>query len=443
MTNVRFARGDHAELAKAVLHALGPAPLTYDAGEFWRYSAARGVWELVPSHVVRHTAAQFAGAPVGQDEKPLKVNVADVRGAEAIARDELLSQAGRVTFSGAPPGAAFRNGFVVVRDGRIDVVPHSEAHRARHGYPMDYVAWSPGRTPLLNEFLEGVFADCGEEEAAARTALLQEFVGACLIGDAVSYQRCLILYGEGGNGKSAVINLVRAMFPPEGLASLPPQRWTERFALSALEGKLANFVSETPTGEILDGGAFKAVVTGDPVMAERKHRDPFEFRPVAGHMFSTNWPIAASDFSAGFWRRPMILPFTRRFDTAHERKIAPEARVIDQELSGVVSWALEGAARLQRQKQYTMSSQSLVLANEWRDSSDQVRLFLATRPADEVIQASEFYRQYRAWAGENGHKNVLSAHMFGRRVVASKLYERDEDERARFYRRVVAGKLLS
>ncbi|WP_438042449.1 DUF5906 domain-containing protein [Sorangium sp. So ce128] len=194
---------------------------------------------------------------------------------------------------------------------------------------------------MLNEFLEGVFADCSEEEAAARTALLQEFVGACLIGDAVRYQRCLILYGEGGNGKSAVINLVRAMFPPGALASLPPQRWTERFALSALEAKLANFVSETPTGETLDGGAFKAVVTGDPVMAERKHRDPFEFRPVAGHMFSTNWPIAASDFSAGFWRRPMILPFARRFDTAPERKIAPEARVVEQELSGVVAWALE------------------------------------------------------------------------------------------------------
>ncbi|WP_437804197.1 DUF5906 domain-containing protein [Sorangium sp. So ce693] len=92
-----------------------------------------------------------------------------------------------------------------------------------------------------------------------------------------------MLFGEGGNGKSAGINLVRAMFPPEALASLPPQRWTERFALSAPEGKLANFVSETPSGERLEGGAFKAVVTGDPVTAERKHRDPFEFRPVAGH----------------------------------------------------------------------------------------------------------------------------------------------------------------
>ncbi|WP_437617085.1 DUF5906 domain-containing protein [Sorangium sp. So ce834] len=82
-----------------------------------------------------------------------------------------------------------------------------------------------------------------------------------------------MLFGEGGNGKSAGINLVRAMFPPEALASLPPQRWTERFALSAPEGKLANFVSKTPSGERLEGGAFKAVVTGDPVMAERKHRE--------------------------------------------------------------------------------------------------------------------------------------------------------------------------
>ncbi|WP_437638356.1 DNA primase family protein [Sorangium sp. So ce854] len=438
---VRFARGDHAELAKAVLHALGPAPLTYDAGEFWRYDALRGIWELLPSHVVRHTAAGFAGAPVGDDEKPLKVNVADVRGAEAIARDELLSARDRTCFNGARSGASFRNGFVVVRDGRVDLLPHAPEHRARHGYAVDYEPWLTSRTPRLNAFLEELFSDCSEDESSARVALLQEFVGACLIGEAIKYQKCLVLFGEGGNGKSSVISLIRALFPADAVASVAPQRWSERFALAALEGKLVNLVSETPTSELLDGSAFKAVVTGDQVTAERKHKDAFHFCPIAGHVFSTNWPLTSSDHSVGFWRRPLILPLTRRFDNALDVTLSAESEIIAHELPHVVAWALDGAARLQRQRQYTQPAQGVSLKAEWMNESDQVRLFLLTRPADDYVSADTLYKQYRVWASENGHKNPMSSNKFGRRVRASGMYDNLHAERGTFYRRKVPVQL--
>lgn len=428
-----FERGDQAELARATLKALGPNPITYDAGEFWRYDPTRGVWDKVEGHFFRHTAARFSGAPVGQ--KQLMISAGMIAGAESIARDSILSDPARVSFLSVPPGVAFSNGFVTVSEGIISVLPHSSENRARHGFGFEYVEWTPDNTPLLCSFLEDIFADCSEDERAARISLLQEFAGASLVGDTMAYQQCLLLYGLGGNGKSALLSLLRAMFPPESLVSVAPQRWSERFGLAALEGKRANLVSETPTGEILDGSAFKAVITGDWVTAERKHKDPFDFKPTCAHIFSTNWPIITADHSEGFWRRPVVLPLTRRFEGDPSRKLGVEKDIIAGELAGIIAFAIEGARRAQVQKCYTLPSQSVALLDEWRDSSDQVRLYLGQRPHDEdVVRAGVLFDQYREWAKNNGH-SLLSNVKFGMRVKATQLYDFGEDRMGKFYRR--------
>jgi putative DNA primase/helicase len=443
---MHFERGDHAELAEAVLAALGPDPVAFAAGEFWGYRPPWGIWERIPMAKVCSVAASFAGCPVGygKDPRALSVSLGAAEGAAKLARYRLEAELaprpdGTVAgfFDSAAPGVAFRNGFVSVEGGRVVVREHSPDHRARHAHPFDYTPWSASATPLLTEFLDELFADCSEDERAARIALLQEFSGACLLGHALHYQGCLILYGEGANGKSSLLSLTRAMFPPSALCSVPPQKWSERFGLAGLEGKRANFVSETPSAEILDGGAFKAVVTGDMVTAERKHKDPFEFRPIAGHIFSMNWPLTTTDHSAGFWRRPIVLPFSRRFDIDPGRKIEPERAVIAAELAGTVAWAVEGAARAQRQGGYTIPDQSRAMLGEWRDGNDQVRLFLRENGSDAPVPASEFYSQYKEWAGLNGHRNPVSSRMFGLRVMATGAYERLETRDGRVYRRKV------
>jgi putative DNA primase/helicase len=438
MSDRYFARGDHVELAKATLEELGPAPLTYNDGEFYRYDAERGIWPLIPDHVVRHKTASFAGCLVdgANGDRPLKLKVGDIRGAEALARDELLSREGRVSFEGAPTGFPFANGFVTVHDGKIDLRPHAPEHGARHCYPWPWLPWSPSETPRWCTFLDELFADCSEVERADRIALLQEFTGACLVGDALRYQQCLFLFGPGANGKSALMDVIRAMFPISAICSHAPQNWAVRFGPVPLIGKRINLVSETPSTEILDGGMFKAVITGDMVTTDRKNRDAIEFQPTAGHILSTNSPLVTKDHTAGFWRRVIILPLTRRFDESDERRLAPQAEVIAHELAGVVAWAIEGAARAQVQGRYTIPAQSIALLKEWRYGSNQVLLFLAQRREDDVVAGEDFYKQYRTWAGENGHKNLLAANTFAQRVLDSRLYERRKNNTGNIYHRL-------
>ncbi|HEY4116288.1 MAG TPA: phage/plasmid primase, P4 family [Byssovorax sp.] len=429
-----FVRGDHVELAAATLEALGPAPTTYDEGQFWRYDVDTGVWRRVELEAIEACAASFAGARVGsgEHERALKLTASAVQGAARIARNTLVAAEGRVRFDSQARGVAFRNGFAVVRDGAIQLTPHSPESGCRFAFPFDLVR---GRsTPHADEFFDALFGDVAEDERHARVMLLQEFVGACLIGQAPIYQRCLLLYGTGGNGKSELLRVLRALVPPDAVTSLPPHLWGERFQIERLAGALANFVDEVPERDVTSGETFKAVVTGEPVHAERKHRAAFEFRPVAGHIFSSNSPLNSTDFSDGFWRRFIVCPLSRRLDQSPTRRLAAGVEVLRTEHDALVAWALEGAARAQRQGGYTLPARSAEVVAEWRDENDPVRLFAEARAPSEVVPAGVLYNAFCAFAREHGFAQMSSTR-FGRRVVAADLYTRDHTRRGNLYAR--------
>lgn len=430
-----FERGDHLELAEATIARLETGPLTHDEGQFWRYSPATGVWHTLEHEEVAAVATSFAGEPIGDRGSQVRITDSTLKGAVAIARILLLTRTNRLTFARAKPAVAFRNGLAVVGDERVRLLPHDPAHMCRHGFPFDYDEDAP-RT-RLNAFLDALFADVPTVEQVGRKMLLQEFVGACLTGSATKYQKLLLISGGGGNGKSEFLRLVRSLFPKAAVASLAPQDWAERFKPARLVGVLANFVDEIPEREITSGEVFKSIVTGDPVTTERKNRDPFEFRPVAGHIFSANTLPGTVDQSDGFWRRLVVCPFTRDFTKSTERRLDAATEVLEHEMPGLAAWALEGAARLDWTGKYTsVESAERVLA-EWREEADPVRRFVAERSGPPEIGASALYREWREWARANGFADMSSTR-FGRRVMATGKFNRKDAKGGRVYTRLSA-----
>jgi len=431
-----FTRGDHTEIASALLLALGPTPVAFDEGDFWRYNPAVGAWSSLSIPTVEQVVTTFAGAQLGTGKKAttLKINSTTVKGATHLARVALLAGEAPISFSAAARGVAFRNGFAVVRAGKVTLAPHAPSNACRFAFPFDY---DPDAKYLeLSEFFETVFGDASEEERADRVALIQEFVGASLIGEAPIYQRCLVLFGPGGNGKGEVLRIMRGLFPPHAVVSLPPQHWGERFQVARLVGALANFVDEIPERDITSGDIFKSVITGDPTHAERKGETPFEFRPIAGNVFNANALPGSVDRSDGFWRRFAVCPFTRNLAEMSERRLAAGAAVLAACLPGCVRWALEGAARAQTQAGYTISEKSREIVEKWRDENDPVRLFLRQRQGQDTdwIGATIFYRQFVEWARENGHAQCSST-KFGRSMTSIGTYERQDFATGRSYRR--------
>ena len=93
-----------------------------------------------------------------------------------------------------------------------------------------------------------------------------------------------------------------------------------------------------PTVSLTDVSTY---LPGEPIPAEKKNRDPFIFTPRAGHIFATNSPIRSTDHSVGFWRRPLVLGLTRKFEEEAGRILEAGAKVLAAERQAIAAWAID------------------------------------------------------------------------------------------------------
>src|SRR5690606_761667 len=110
----------------------------------------------------------------------------------------------------------------VVARGAVLPLPHAPTHRCRVPLPwtLDHVqsasmdAW---RGALAQWFH-------GDDDADAKAEFLAGWVGAALFGVATRYGVCPLLVGDGDNGKSVFLRIVRRLFPADTTGHIPP-RW--------------------------------------------------------------------------------------------------------------------------------------------------------------------------------------------------------------------------
>lgn len=405
-----FLRGDHVEIAeRLVRHLKAQAPVVYADGAPHQYQPGRGVFAAVDEARLSVIVQGYAGTEIkGEKKSKLRLKAHDVRGAVRLAYDRITDQA---FFAGARPGVAFRDSFVEVSAERITQREHSPDNRARFAFDFDFApAASP--TKLLGFFAE-VFR--GADDVSDRVRLLQEYLGVALLGKATSYQRAIVLVGDGANGKGVFSATAEGCFPPGSTCSIAPQDVGQEYRRAALAGKLLNVVSELPENDVVDSESWKAVVAGDTMTAREIRQAPFTFRPVAGHIYSANRLPGTADQTHGFWRRLIVVSFDRIF-AEHEQNPRLADQILEAERPAIVAWLLAGAQRALASGTLTVPASSAAAKDRWRALADQVRAFAedwtAPLPLDaptyDWTQAETLYRSYRAWTAENGHRPVAS-----------------------------------
>jgi len=451
--SMQLVRGDSVEIAVKLLSDMAKGstqPIVFDEGYFWRYSDEKGLWERLDRDDLCVKVGDYAGVII--EKRPLKLSDPAINGAVNYAA-KLARH--KEFFRHAPTGMHFTNGFVTVIGSEVTMHPHSAEFRANATMGFDFdPAAKPGR---FHRFLDEIFTMKGETSLSTdelevladdrndRIRFLAQFIGACLVGEAHVHGVCTVMYGpSASNGKSVLIDIVKALFPRTTVCSIPPQKWINDFVLAELAGCRLNAVAELPEKDILESESFKSVITGDETIAQRKFERPFTLTPKAGHLFAANNLPNTSDQSDGFWRRFIVVPFDRKFED-HEKELGLAKRIIATELASVALWALKGAADLQRQGKYTIPASSIITKDAWQQDSDQVRQWFEectlnchagcdhTDPAGHMSPA-DAYRSYEYWGKRNGHGR-LSGQKFWKRL--SKLCEQQRTDTRRFYPRKI------
>ena len=157
------------------------------------------------------------------------------------------------------------------------------------------------------------------------------------------------MYGTGANGKSVFFEVVQALLGSDNVSSYSLQSLTNDngYFRAKLANKLVNYASEINGN--LETSIFKQMVSGEPVEARLPYGQPFTLTQYAKLIFNCNELPKDVEHTNAYFRRFLIVPFDVTIPPDEQDKTL-HTKIIDNELSGVFNWVLEGLDRLLKQK---------------------------------------------------------------------------------------------
>lgn len=358
---------------------------------------AIGLWERKPvESLIRMVAERH-------DAKEHCARSSDYR---AIAEHMVSLATDEHFFADAPNGLACPGGFYQISGGEITLVPLTPAHRQR--VMLDFTPTEIA-TPLFDKFLHETFQSPHEGEEAQQITLVQEIVGAIMLGIIHKYQFAVLFYEPFGRaGKGTLEKQIRALVPKEFISAISPFKWHHDYHVATLAGKRLNVVGELPENEPIPASAFKSVIGGDLVTGRHPTHRPITFANEAAHLFMSNHTITTKDQSEAFFARWKIVEFPNsRLKSGLPLDENLAQRIIDNELPGIAWWGLQGAARVLRNGKFSASTAHDRLLAKWRRSTNTLEEFIhecCVLSIDCQYRRSEFYKTYADWCSETGRK---------------------------------------
>ena len=162
-----------------------------------------------------------------------------------------------------------------------------------------------------------------------RIEVLQEFFGWCLVDD-LRLEKFLMLVGEGGNGKSTILDVLQAMIGHDNCSHLSLNNIGEHSMRASMQDKLVNISSDMSRVSKTDEGILKMLVSGDLIATDRKYKSAIMMKPTAKLVFACNELPGIADRSNGIWRRAIFMPLNVSFDAETAEKDRA-ARIIRSE----------------------------------------------------------------------------------------------------------------
>lgn len=243
--------------------------------------------------------------------------------------------------------------------------------------------------------------------------LLWEILGA-IIRPNVPWGKAVWFYSETGcNGKGTLCELMRQLCGDGTYAVIPLADMGKDFHLEPLMSVSAIIVDENDVGTYIDKAAnIKAIITGDPILINRKYRSPISVRFRGLMTQCVNELPRVKDKSNSFFRRQLFIPFTKCF-TGVEKPYIKNDYLHRKEVLEYVLF------RVLNMNYYTLSEPEECKAalDAYREYNDPVRQFakeiLPQLKWTSIVPFSFLHDLFKAWYAKNvGEGRVQSKQTF-------------------------------
>jgi P4 family phage/plasmid primase-like protien len=386
-----------------------------------RWEAARIAWQnTIDQLTAENNEGQGRGRPRKPPREPMQPKLRPVLPAIINATRKALEGItlvpGTVPMPSMLPSGEERN-LIALENGLLDLdtrelLDHTDEWFSPVCLPyrFDADAECPKWRDMLAMNLDG---------DAERIAVLQEWAGYLLTRN-TDAQRCLILIGDGGTGKSSILAALKALIGGDNYSSLSLEQFGERFGPLQTLGKLANFCCDVGELDKAAESFIKPFVSGDTMSFEPKGKPVFQAVPTARLIAASNYFPAFRDRTRGMWRRICLLPV--------DAQIPPDKRVAGMdkpefwtnEAPDILNWALDGLTRLRGNGwQFTESQAGKKALAEYQLDANPAKRFLMEnyQPVEGAHLAwPELYQQYLQWMGNAGNRYPLGDQQFAREV---------------------------
>jgi len=311
-----------------------------------------------------------------------------------------------------------KNGVIDLRTGTLH--PHDKKYKATIRIPVAYDA--SAQCPLINRFIGEVVEDRDKP-------LLYEIPAWCLMRQS-KIQRLVLLLGEGANGKSTYLEMLRKFLGQGNCSAYSMQYLADnRFATAGLFGKLANIHADLPSSALRQTAQLKMLTGGDSIEAEKKFKDSFSFVNTAKLIFSANQPPEFNEDTLAIWRRFTIIDFPFRFIGESADKNLLEKVTAQSELSGFLNQVLYGLKRLQKNNDFSYARTIEETRSKYMLISNPVEAFVdmcCEFSPWGIIAKEDLYQAFQKFCEE--HKLAgMNKKAFGHKLKQTHRYDVNEE----------------
>lgn len=251
---------------------------------------------------------------------------------------------------------AFENGVVDMNDGKLRPFSRDYHVLYLHRYKYDPSARCPKWLSFLRgtEFGRKVYSGGVLPDKNDRT-ILQMFLGLALYDRGTmdkKVENALVLFGNGSNGKSVIMDTVMGILGEENISNLSMEALLRggderQRNLSQIDGKVFNWSGEMEAKTFAGReDAAKSLISGEPQLGRRIGSNAFKITNIPYFIFNANRFPAAGDSSFGFFRRFIFIVFDKVIDEKHMNlKLTHELK---DEYPGILNWIRKGAVLLKK-----------------------------------------------------------------------------------------------
>ncbi|MDY0164319.1 phage/plasmid primase, P4 family [Desulfobotulus sp.] len=371
--------------------------LNYDHKTGLVYRWTGSVWDAVELDVIKKTAIEVLGTESQMSRVSDAAEQAKIMSAMPFGRamnDQL-------------DWVSVKNGDLNIRT--LELRPHDPERFSSVEIP---VVWYPRAGKTCSVWLRMLEQNIQTPEAIMQ---LQEFFGYCLDRTAPPLlSKCLLLLGDGSDGKSTILYILRQMVGIANCSAVGLAELEDQFLRSSLYGKAVNISTEVGK-KAIESQFFKAITSGDPISAAFKHENPFTFEAFCKLVFASNQLPRVLDNSDGHFRRWLIIKAKKQW-ADDDPDLDPHLKSkLMEELSEIFQWAIVGLHRLWAQGYFTNCEETRDLLMEFRRQNNPVVAFLQDAcelDANKLTAKDTLYKGYKGYCDANGYSALGKDNFF-------------------------------